>query len=154
MPFLTERYPAGAGVKILKDFCPPREAHYTRHEINPAPGAALLRGLTPTPTALVRVASHLNDQRLGPAVYDLVELRAAEASLTAYVVQHLAGGPPAAHHHAAFMARLKEVLARGDIATAFPNIASADDFRVPDGSGNMVLDAEADEARFVDFQAF
>ena len=154
MPFLTERYPAGAGVKILKDFRPPREAHYTRHEINPAPGAALLRGLTPAPTALLRVASHLNDQRLGPAVYDLVELRAAEASLTAYVVQHLAGGPPAAHHHAAFMARLKEVLDRGDIATSFPNIASADDFRVPDGSGNMVLDAEADEARFVDFQAF
>lgn len=154
MPFLAERYPPGSGLKILKDFRPPREAHYTRHEINPAPGAALLRGLTPTPTALLRVANHLNDHRLGPAVYDLVELRAPEASFTAYVVQHMAGGAPTAHHHAAFMARLKEVLARGDIATSFPNIASADDFRVPDGNGNMVLDAEADEARFVDFQAF
>ena len=144
---------SGTGLKILKDFRGPRQSHYTPHEANPAPGAALLRTLTPTPIAFVRVANALSQAGLGVAVRDIVRLHAPGAELTAYLVEHLDGGSPTADHHADFLDRLQAVLDRGDLVTAIPSIKNAIDFAPPDCNGNLILDADG-KARYVDFQAF
>jgi hypothetical protein len=106
-PFLAEVYPDGVGLKLLKDMCHPDRALYARPDINPAAGTGLLRRLTPSARALVRVGNALHDAGLGPRVWDLVHLRNGETDLAAYVVQHVGGPAPDAAAHAAFMARLR-----------------------------------------------
>ena len=85
-PWIAQSFLQPRGLKILKDFRRPGDARYTPHDANPAPGAALLRQLTPAPIALVRVANALADAGLGVAVRDIVELHASGIGLTAYVV--------------------------------------------------------------------
>ena len=146
----------GVSVKyiITKDFRRPGQAHYTPHDANPAPGAALLRRLTPAPIALVRVANAVANTGLGVAVHDIVELYAPHhAGLTAYVVAHLDGGPPTPIQCAEFLERLRAELDRGHLVTAIPSIAGAADFAPPDCNGNLKLDGGG-VPRYVHFQAF
>ena len=153
LPWLAAFFPGANGLKILKDFHAPEEARYTPHDANPAPGAALLRKLTPAPIALVRVANALAAAGLGIAVRDIVRLETANGAATAYVVQHLDGGVPAPKQHAEFIDRLETVLDQGDLVTAIPSIRNALDFAPPDCNGNLILDADG-KARYVDFQSF
>lgn len=153
-PFLKQHYPPGVGLKLLKDLRPPSQASYTPHDQNPAAGAALLRKLTPSPVALLRVAAALHRVGLGPKVWDLVHLRSGGTDLTAYVVAPVDGGAPDASQHADFMARLRAVLDDGLIATAHPSAAASDDFAPPDGNGNLRVDPATGRALFVDFQGF
>jgi hypothetical protein len=151
--WMAQSFPGVNGLKILKDFHRPEDANYTPHEANPAPGAALLRKMTPSPIALVRVANALGAADLGSVVRDIVCLEASNQFATAYVVEHLDGGTPTAQHHADFLGRLQRVLDQGDLVTAIPSIKNALDFSAPDCNGNLALDAKG-VPRFVDFQAF
>jgi hypothetical protein len=152
-PGLADQFPGTIGLKILKDLRDPKHAVYTPHEANPAPGAALLRKMTPTPIALVRVANALTQAGLGVGVHDIVQLNTAGASATAYVVDHLSGGDPTRQHHAEFLDRLQRVLDHGELITAIPSIKNALDFAAPDCNGNLILDGDG-VPRYVDFQAF
>ena len=156
-PELAEAFHGAVGLKVLKDLRGPMHAVYTPHEANPSPGAALLRKMTPSPIALVRVANALTEAGLGVAVRDIVQLDSAgsvdTAVATAYVVDHLDGGPPTAQHYADFLDRLQRVLDHGDLVTAIPSIKNALDFSGPDCNGNLILDGNG-VPRYVDFQAF
>ena len=154
VPALAATYPGKVGVKLLKDLAPPDRALYARHALNPAPGAGLMRKLTPDPKALLRVAAALHAAGLGPKVWDLVHLKSGDTDFTAYVVQHMAGPPADEPGYAQFMRRLRAELDRGLIATLHPSAAEADDFRGPDCNRNLRLDAGSDRALYVDFQAF
>jgi hypothetical protein len=154
VPGLAAHYPPKVGLKLLKDLAPPERAKYARHALNPAPGAGLMRKLTPDPKALLRVAAALHAAGLGPKVWDLVHLKSGDVDLTAYVMQHMSGPPSDETGYAAFMARLRRELATGLIATLHPSAAEADDFRGPDCNSNLRLDAGNDRALYVDFQAF
>ncbi|MBT3396502.1 MAG: hypothetical protein HOB82_07190 [Alphaproteobacteria bacterium] len=153
LPSLADQFPGTIGLKILKDLRDPMHAVYTPHDANPAPGAALLRKMTPAPIALVRVASALSEAGIGARVHDIVQLNSAGASATAYVVDHLGGGAPTADHHAEFLDRLSQILDQGDLVTAIPSIKNALDFAAPDCNGNLILDNDG-VPRYVDFQAF
>ncbi|MEQ9638627.1 MAG: hypothetical protein RIM84_01260 [Alphaproteobacteria bacterium] len=153
-PFLASHYPPGVGLKLLKDMRAPAEARYTPHDQNPAAGASLLRKLTPSPLALLRVAEALHRLGLGPKVWDLVHLRSGGTDLSAYVVAPVDGGPPDAAQYADFMDRLRPVLDDGLVATAHPSVAMSDDFAAPDGNGNLRVDPATGKALFVDFQSF
>jgi len=152
-PGLAEAFDGAVGLKILKDLRGPMDAVYTPHEANPAPGAALLRMMTPSPVALVRVANALKEAGLGVGVRDIVQLDAAGSMATAYVVDHLTGGAPTAQHYTEFLDRLQQVLDQGDLVTAISSIKNALDFSGPDCNGNLILDGEG-VPRYVDFQAF
>lgn len=152
IPDLAGRYPVPVGLKLLKDLRGPDAAQYTPHDLNPAPGAGLLRALTPDPRTLLRVGAALHAEGLGPAVYDLVELDVGRP-LTAYVVEHLTGGSATAADHTQYMARQQAVLARGELQTAVPSVRAALDFASPDCNGNLVRDGDG-TPRFVDFQSF
>lgn len=152
IPDVAARYPAPVGLKVLKDLRAPNAAQYTPHHLNPAPGAGLLRALTPDPRALLRVGAALHAEGLGPKVLDLVELDAGRP-LTAYVVEHLTGGSAAAADYAGYMTRQQAVLARGELQTAVPSVSAALDFAPPDCNGNLVRDGDG-MPRFVDFQSF
>lgn len=155
LPWLEGAYPQPSGLKILKDFQSPHTARYTPHEANPAPGAGLLRKLTPTPIALVRVANVLRAAGLGASVRDIVALQGQSAGLTAYVVEHLDGGAPTPIQYGEYLERLRAELDRGPLITAIPSIAGAIDFAPPDCNGNLMLDGDgAGTPRYVDFQAF
>lgn len=151
-PDLARRYPAGAGLKILKDPAPPESARYTPHELNAAPGAELLRRLTPPPATLLRIAQALHRAGLGPRVHDLVALATPSGERTAYVVED-APEPAPADRHAPFLADLKAVLADSALATMHGRIEGTLDFEPPDCNGNLRLD-RAGRPVYVDFQAF
>lgn len=153
IPWVTQSFPQPSGLKILKHFQPPHTARYTPHEANPAPGAGLLRRLTPTPIALVRIANALRNVGLGAGVHDIVALQGQGADLTAYVVEHLGGGPPTPIQYGEYLQRLRAELDRGHLITAIPSLKNAADFAPPDCNGNLILDAD-DVPRYVDFQAF
>ena len=152
-PGLAEAFDGAVGLKILKELRGPMQAVYTPHEANPAPGAALLRKMTPSPMALVRVANAMTEAGLGVRVRDLVQLDSADSIATAYVVDHLDGGAPTAQHYADFLDLLHRVLDQGDLVTAIPSITNALDFSGPDCNGNLILDGDG-VPRYVDFQAF
>jgi hypothetical protein len=152
--FMQDRYPPDAGIKILKDFQPPDKARYTHHKQNPAPGAALKRTLTPSPTALVRVANYLYAHGLGTRIYDLVALQAQKRALSGYIVQHVEGPRPQQGDYDFFMKRLKALLERGEITTIHESIDIMHDFKPPNCSNNLLMSSAQGRPLFVDFQGF
>lgn len=152
VPDLPALYGPRMGLKILKDMQAPEAAHYTRHHLNPAPGAGLLRAMTPDPHTLLRVAQHLSAAGLGPRVADLVCLQASGRDLSAYVVEHVPM-PADEAAHTRFMSDLKAALAEGPLHPMHGTLAGTQDFEPPDCHGNLRCTADG-QPLFVDFQAF
>jgi len=152
--FLKKDYPPGAGLKILKDFRSPDEAVYTRRGLNPAPGAALKRSLTPSPRGLLRVANYLYSHGLGMRVYDLTALEGGTVTLTCYVIQDVRGPAVQPNEYDSFMEAIKGLFERGEILTIHQHTNLMWDFRPPDCSGNLIIDSATGRPLFVDFQGF
>lgn len=148
------RYPQPAGLKILKDFRHPDSAKYTRHMQSPAPGAALKRLLTPSPKALVRIANYLYFHDLGMKVYDLAALEGRDRTLSAYIVEHLAGAPVTQDAYETFMYRIRALLNRRELTTVHESVDIMADFAPPDCSRNLVMSEEKGRPLYVDFQGF
>ncbi|MBN2059250.1 MAG: hypothetical protein JW882_02430 [Deltaproteobacteria bacterium] len=151
---ILSNYPGNSGLKILKNLRPPNQARYTNHKQNPAPGAALKRLLTPTPTALMRVANYLYAHGLGIRVYDLIALRCGNRLLTCYVVQHVDGPEIRQKDYDDFINRLKSILDQGDLSTIHEETDTMWDFQPLDCNGNLIGNDNGGKPLFVDFQAF
>lgn len=149
LPLIRRVYGTGVGLKILKDLQPPEDAIYATHEMTGGKAA----NITPSPTALLRVASLMYAAGIGPRVHDLVHLRSGDRDLSAYVVDHLAWEVTEAAVYRAFMARLRPLM-RADLLATLSGKIEGDDFRAPDCTGNLRIDPGVGEPLYVDFHAF
>ncbi|MDH5299564.1 MAG: hypothetical protein OEV91_11140, partial [Desulfobulbaceae bacterium] len=153
MPGLA-KYPVGSGVKILRHLLPPGAASYTPNHLRPIPGAAHVRGRTPTPQELLRIAGKLAGDGIGPFVHDLVELIIGETRATAFIMEHVFSDSKISEtEHAAFIAKLDAILAQGVIGIAHGDYRFSTDFRAPDCNGNLLKGRDG-RTLYVDFQSF
>lgn len=147
-------YPEGSGLKILKHIGHPDKIRYTNHKQNPAPGAALKRFLTPSPRALMRVANYLYSKGLGIKVHDLVVLKSGDVALSCYVVQHAEGPMVQKKDYDLFINNIKSLLNKGELSTIHEETDIMWDFKPPDCSNNLIIDAKSGNPLYVDFQSF
>lgn len=144
------KYPAGAGLKILKDLKSPAEAKYVDRAFGNVTRSGELTSITPVD--LIKVANYLYQNEVGPRVYDLVALKSPHNDLSAYVVQAIEGAAPNQGECEEFIERLKLLFA--DQLVPFPNWQTAEDFRCPGCKGNLLKDSADGKLQYIDFQSF
>lgn len=150
---LVEWYPPGSGFKILKVVAPPDRAVYRVDIRNNWVAGKWMGGVLNQMDS----ANALFLLGLGPRLYDLVELRAGESSLTCFVVEHVKGTPPSREEHSRFIVRLGEILDRdGRDLLAIVTAEEFDDgdFAPPDCNGNLIRRDDDGVLLYVDFQQF
>lgn len=152
--FVENEYPPNAGLKILKNLQGPKTAKYTRHRQHPAPGVAIMRALTPSPVALIRIANYLYWKGLGNRIHDIIGLTCQDRTLTCYVVEHVDGKVTREEDYRAFMGRMQEVLNEGDLTTAHARVDIIEDLMPPDCNSNLRLRPADGRPLYVDFQGF
>ncbi len=147
---LLAKYPADAGLKVLKDLKTPAKAKYVDRAFG---NVARFDDLTSNkPLELIRVANYLFDHEVGPRVYDLIELKTPHNQLSAYVVQDVAGGVPTEGECQKFIEQLKVLF--DDQLLPFPDWQIKEDFRCPDCKGNLLKDPSSGKLMYIDFQSF
>ncbi len=152
--FLRNEYPPDAGLKVLKNFQGPETAIYTKHGQHPAPGVAIMRSLTPSPVALIRIANYLYRKGLGIRIYDIIGLTCSDTALTCYVVEHVGGSVTQETDYRVFMDRMRAVLKEGDLTTAHARVDIIEDLMPPDCNANLRLRPDDGRPLYVDFQGF
>lgn len=152
--FLKEAYPPGVGLKVLKNLEGPDKARYTKHRQHPGPGLAIMRSLTPSPVALIRIANYLYWHGLGIRIHDIVGLTCRDRTLTCYVVEHVNGKVTKEEDYRAFMDRMQAVLDAGDLTTAHARVDIIEDLMPPDCNANLRLRPADGRPLYVDFQGF
>jgi hypothetical protein len=145
-------YPPHSGLKILKELKAPTEAKYCSRDVHPSATRAAVR-VNYRPLDYLRVANYMYDKGVGPRVYDLIEIQTPHNSLSAYVVQHVAGTIPSMDECRAFLQRLDH-LYEDQLVPLLPGWKAAKDFRCPDCQGNLIRDEVTGKALHVDFQTF
>jgi hypothetical protein len=151
-PALAERYPPDAGIKFLKDLGPVESSRYVPVRsawANNTWSEALAIG---PPTNQLADANALYMSGLGPRVYDLVSFRSEQASVAAFIVEHVEGSLPNGAQCRDFRERLNKALASKQLAVMLPRWSTHLDFRCPSCNGNLI--ANGDGALYVDFQTF
>ncbi len=153
MPDL-EAYPAGSGVKILRQLKPPQQASYTPNDLRPTPGAAAVRSRTPKPEELLRVAGHIAEANLGPIAHDLVELIIGETHCTAFITEHVDPCDTVSEvEYKEFVSSLDELIQQGALEVTHGDYRLSKDFRAPDCNGNLLKGRDG-RCLYVDFQSF
>lgn len=151
--FLEKEYPPGVGLKVLKNLEGPDKARYTKHRQHPGPGLAIMRSLTPSPVALIRIANYLYWNGLGIRIHDIIGLTCEDRTLTCYVVEHV-DGKVTEEDYRTFMDRLEPVLDAGDLTTAHARVDIIEDLMPPDCNANLRLRRADGRPLYVDFQGF
>ena len=147
---ILAKYPAGAGLKILKDLKAPGEAKYVDRVLG---NVSRFDDLTSNnPIEQIRVANYLFHNEVGPHVFDLLELKTPHNELSAYVVQDVDGAVPTEIECQEFIERLKVLFA--DQLLPFPGWQGMEDFRCPNCKGNLLRDASSGKLLYIDFQSF
>jgi hypothetical protein len=147
---LAAYYPAGAGLKVMKNPGGPADSDYVYGEGH----SEIHRRLTYDHAHLTLVANTLHLHGLGPRLYDLLELRVGERVWTAYVVEHCGGRTPTMQECEVAMTRLRELDRCGLLKVCAPGGFGHMDFACPDCNGNALVDAETGAFRYFDFQNF
>jgi len=145
-------YPPNSGLKILKELKAPTEAKYLSRDVHPLTTRVSDR-ISYRPLDYLRVANYMYDKGVGPRVYDLVEIQTPHNSLSAYVMQHVAGTVPSVKECTAFLMRLNH-LYEDQLVPLLPGWKAASDFLCPDCQGNLIRDEVTGKPLYVDFQAF
>ena len=145
-------YPPNSGLKILKELKAPTEAVYCSSHVHPL-SPRISDWISYRPLDYLRVANYMYEKGIGPRVYDLIEIQMPHTSLSAYVVQHVAGTVPSMDECRAFLERLDHHCE----AQLIPQMdwwKTHGDFRCPDCRGNLVRDKATGKVLYVDFQGF
>lgn len=144
------RYPAGCGLKIVKNPLKSGNGQYLRES-----GQSLIqRAVIYSPRELLLVANFLHLNALGPRLYDMVELHFGKAGWNAYVVTHCDGDEPDLEQCMQGIERMRELAQRGAIELPVPGGFEHPDFTCPSCGGNAVVDRTTGGFRYVDFQNF
>lgn len=143
---VAELFGPGCGIKLLKRFAAPHAARWL-HETDALGEAALLGGIHRQALA----AASLHAMGLGPRCFDVVHLRAGASSITAMIVEHIAGRVPTPAEHARLLDELDVLRSRGLLTLANPSGYACGDFAAPDCNGNLLV-AAGGSLRYVDPQ--
>jgi hypothetical protein len=145
------RYPANAGLKIIKNPGGIGDTNYV-HTSHPLL-SKLHKKITHSHKHLSLVANLLYSHDLGPRFYDLVELQCGQQTWTAYVIEHVDGRKPTRAECEAGLDRIKELEARQILRVTIPDGYNDEDFLPPDCNGNAMITPDG-EFRYIDFQNF
>jgi hypothetical protein len=119
------------------------------------PLSRLRRNLVGLPRDQVVTANYLYHRGLGPRVWDVCSLRAGSVGYTAFVVDHVGGGPPTHEEWKGFRDRLDRVLSEEQLAVTLPQWQENGDFLRTDCRGNLIAPSGGDRTPvYVDFQNF
>jgi hypothetical protein len=145
-------YPPNSGLKILKELKSPTEAKYLSRDVNPMTTRFSDRN-SYRPLDYLRVANHMYDAGVGPRIYDLIEIQTPHNSLSAYIVQHVAGTTPTVKECTAFLNRLDQLM-EDQLIPLESNWKEGWDFQCPDCHGNLIRDKDTGKLFYIDFQSF
>jgi hypothetical protein len=144
-------YPADGGMKIAKYSGGLEESTYVKAVTK---GDSYLQlKLIHDHKHLTLVANLLYSEKLGPRLYDLVELRCGDNLWVAYIIQHISGGIPSMDQCQAAIGRFRELDKRGVIKANPSEGFDDEEFECPTCSNNALLDQNG-EFRYIDFQNF
>lgn len=149
-PALAGAYPAGSGLKILRDLNPPHKANYlgrvgTANQVR--------RALAGDPRQQMIAANYMWTLGIGPRVWDVCVLKGPSGQeLTAFVVEHVDGRSPSREEWSEFVARLGDIVHTTQLRVLVPYWEHAGDFAAPDCNGNLLISGRT--LSYVDFQNF
>ena len=152
-PGFSSAYPAGAGVKLLRDLRGPEQASY----LTGGSSTRVRRRLTGSARDLALAANHLHLRGLGARVWDVTEWVPSDDSghvrVTAFVVDHVEGIEPSPEECAEYLERLRHEVTSGHVRILVPGWERKPDFLCPQCNGNLLRDATG-ATTYIDFQNF
>ncbi|HVG18968.1 MAG TPA: hypothetical protein VNI02_07930 [Blastocatellia bacterium] len=151
---LTNNYPQGAGVKIVKNPGGVDDSDYICRGPGLAKGESLIhRKLTHSHRQLTLVANLMFSKDVGPRLYDLVELQCGDHLWTAYVIEHVDGRTPELEECEAGLGKIRALKEQGFIKITIPDNDEEEDFRCPGCNNNALVDGKG-KFHYIDFQNF
>jgi len=146
---IRKYYPADAGLKIVRDPGDVATSQYIGNDQR----SAINKKLTASHGHMTLAANLLHSKKLGPRLYDLVELVVDGQVWTAYVVQHVEGRTPTMDECQSGIRRLQALEQSGVTRITLPGGYEHKDFTCPKCNGNALIGADG-EFHYVDFQNF
>jgi len=144
-------YPSDAGLKIMKKPGGIDEGGYL---LGRAKGDSRIHlGMIHGHRHLSLVANLLYAKRVGPRLYDLVNLKCGDQFWTAYIVQHVAGRVPNVAECEVGIQRLRKLDAEGVIKVILPEGFGDEEFECPTCCNNALVDING-QFNYIDFQNF
>jgi hypothetical protein len=148
---LASAYPPDAGLKVVKGKGGIDEGGYINE---PTKGDSRLHlKLVHNHRHLTLVANLLNAWRVGPKLYDLVEVQANNCVWTAYVIQHVSGSAPSLAECESGIEKLRDLERQGLIRVILPEGFEDEEFECPKCSDNALTNGNG-EFKYIDFQNF
>ncbi len=148
---MVDFYPPDAGYKILKDFTDPSQANYVKY-VNTVSWPEEKLGSNVTNS--LEVACTLEVLKLGPRVYDLVELRAGESIMTCFVVKHIKSQTIEYEDAETFLKRIDSDDIKSIVGTIVPYKTHPHSDFIPPSLNNNLLKNENSDLLYIDFQQF
>ncbi len=148
---LVENYPPDAGLKLVKK---PGRLDESGYILGRAKGDSKIQlGMVHGHRHLSLVANFLYAMRIGPRLYDLVNLQCGEQLWTAYVIQDVGNNSPSEAQCKAGVDRLRELHEQGVIKVILPEGFDDPEFECPACGNNALID-DTGQFRYIDFQNF
>jgi hypothetical protein len=147
---VSRYYPSGAGLKIVKH---PGGLADSVYVYNDEGESRLHLRLIHNLRHLTLVANVLHVHRVGPRLYDLVELQCSGDLWTAFVIEHVAKPVTSMELCEAGIRAIWDLGRRNVVKIILPLGLDDEEFRCPDCSGNALMTTSG-EFRYVDFQNF
>lgn len=151
LAFLTDRYPADAGVKIAK-----QPGNCESQYVTPKIGRSVVaRKLTFSHRLQTLTFNFLHLQGIAPRLYDLLQITDGTGKIwTAYVVEHIAGEPLRPGDVEQVVDELKSLESRRLIKLVSGVGWGGIDFEPPNCNGNLMRGAGANRLAYVDVHNF
>lgn len=146
---LADDYPTDAGVKLMRNNGRLGDVGYVHGPYH----SRLQQRVNHEIAHLVLVANLLHARGAGPRIYDLIELRFAERDWVGYVVRHVGGSDVTNEQNTELVARLRQIVADGELSVTAPGGFAHADFVYPASMANARVDDDG-ISRFFDFQNF
>ncbi len=150
-PFITEKYPRNAGLKILKSFGHPESVKYISQSYQSHPYHPFLKG---DMRQFIRVANHLYYIGIGPRLYDVIAMKTDTQTLTSFVIQHIDSDGLNDNDYVNFMAQLREIISQEVVVPMIQSWENHKDFSLPDCNENLIRSNTDGKLYYIDFQSF
>lgn len=149
---VMKKYPADAGIKVVKNQGGLDDGTYSRDGLDKA-DSLIRQKLLHGHKHLSLVANLFFAKGLGPRLYDLIEIECGERVWTAYITEHVDGRVPTNSECEAGIERIHEMERQGLIKVSLPLGFLDKEFEPPTCMNNAFID-QAGKFHYIDFQNF
>ena len=147
---LTQNYPPDAGLKIIKNVGGIDDTVYMNSDVS----LRIQKKAVYHHYELSLVANLLHSEKIGPRLYDLVELDCGNNIWTAYVIQHVDGRDPSKEECESGLETIRELEEKELVKVNTPGGYDHVDFEPPTCRKNALIDKNSGEFQYLDFQNF